>query len=126
MMSISTVPSQTTFELIGKKPKGSKLIISNSDGHHFIDSDTILYLKSDGNYCTVFLIGGRKIVCSRTMKSIFLELNQHQFIRSHNSIVFNWKKVQYINHSISEAKLEGGIVVPISRARKKEVKARIV
>ncbi len=38
--------------------ESKKLIISNSTEYHSIDTDRILYVQSDGNYCTFHLTGG--------------------------------------------------------------------
>ena len=125
MISIQTSTKQHIYRVLKSSSETAKVIISNTKGHHFIDQNAILYLKSDGNYCHVYLVDGTRILCSKTMKSIYDHLDQEQFIRSHNSIVINRKRIKHINISLSELKLEGGVIVPISRARKKEVKSLI-
>jgi two-component system LytT family response regulator len=125
MVSIQAAENQTIYKASSLYKVAKKVIVSNTAGHHFIDPNTILYLKSDGNYCNIYLVDGTRILCARTLKSIYNELDENQFIRSHNSIVINWKMVLHINASLSEIKLEGGIIVPIARARKKELKLLI-
>lgn len=125
MISIQAAENLTIYKASNLYKVSKKVIVSNTTGHHFIDPNTILYLKSDGNYCHIYLVDGTRIFCSRTLKSIYKELDTNQFVRSHNSIVINWKMVLHINTSFSEVKLEGGIIVPIARARKKNVKWKI-
>ncbi len=102
-----------------------RIVISNNNGNHFINQNAILYLRSEGNYCHIYLVDGTRILCSKTLKSVSSQLNKEQFVRSHNSIVINWNLVTHINNSLDEIKLVGGTIVPISRARKKELKWKI-
>ncbi|MDF1698197.1 MAG: LytTR family DNA-binding domain-containing protein [Saprospiraceae bacterium] len=125
MISIHSFDKRIIYRETEVEKHVNTLIISNTDGHHFIETNTIVYLQSHGNYCSIHLQDGTHILCSKTLKSLFKQLNNEQFIRSHNSIVINWKMVKHINNAVNEVKLKGGILVPISRARKKELKEKI-
>lgn len=125
MNSIQTTAIQKVYRSPILNKVSKKLIVTNMTGHHFIDPDSILYLKSDGNYCHIYLTDSTRIFCSRTLKSIYNELDSNQFIRSHNSIVINWKMIVYINTPFTEIKMNNGVILPVSRSKKKAIKMKM-
>ena len=125
MILIQSEKNHTSYKAPDILNIRKKIIVSNTNGYHFIDQNTILYLKSEGNCCNIYLTDGTRIFCSKTLKSIFNDLDKSQFIRSHKSFVFNWKMVKHINASLNQVRLQGGIIVPIARARKKELKWKL-
>ena len=54
------------FNSLGKK------ITVNTDGKIlFLETDEILYAESDGNYSTIFLTNGQKIVLTKKLKEVY-------------------------------------------------------
>ena len=57
-----------------------KKITINTDGKLvFLQSDEILYVESDGNYSTIFLTDGHKIVLTKKLKEVNEILPSHTF-----------------------------------------------
>ena len=65
-----------------------KRITLNTDGKLlFLESDEILYAESDGNYSTIFLTDGQKIVLTKKLKEVNELLPSDSFFRIHNSYI---------------------------------------
>ena len=99
-----------------------KLIISTMEGHHLIYQSNIKYLRSDSNYCQLYFVDGTSLLCSRTLKSVYALLNNKDFVRTHRCIVINTRLIRHVNAEMTEIQLSGGVVVPIARSQKKDMK----
>ena len=100
------------------KPK--KIILKTAEDIHVINVEDIVRCESDGNYTTVFLDTGKKIMVSKILKEYEELLSSHGFIRLHQSHLIN------INYFDRFHKADGGYVIlkdksaiPVS-SRKKE------
>lgn len=110
---------ETLIKAISKN-NGNKKIGINADGRIvFLLPDEIIYCESDGNYSTIFLENGKKIVISQKLKSLE-EKFSNEFYRVHNSFIINLNKVQeYFKH-------EGYVIltnqkkIPVSRQKKSD------
>ena len=65
------------------------LAVPSLDGIEFVPVDEIMYLKSDGNYCNIFLVDDKKIYVSKTLKHFANLLDGFGFIRIHQSYFVN-------------------------------------
>jgi two-component system LytT family response regulator len=73
----------------------SKKITLNTDGKLlFLENEDILYAESDGNYSTIYLSDGRKLVLTKKLKEIDQLLPEKTFFRIHNSYIINLDKVK--------------------------------
>ncbi len=106
-------------------PSKSKLKLVSSNRINIIPKSEILYLKSDSNYCEVFLLDGRKILCSQTLKSIEAKLKSPHFFRSHQSFVINMHYLKSVSTTISELELEGSVLIPVSRSNKAMLRKKL-
>lgn len=84
----------------------------------FLDPDEIIYCKSDGNYCRIFLDGKKNLFVTKKLKEVGELLPEDKFYRIHNSYIINLKKV------IEYFKTDGYVVlnnqkrIPVSRNKK--------
>lgn len=102
--------------------KLEKLVLSTAKGVHFIPLDDIIYLKSEGNYTTVFTTQNEHIMVSQNLGTFdHLDTEGGQFFRTHQSYILNVKAVRQIakREDGDFAMLHDGTKIPISR-RKKE------
>lgn len=97
----------------------TKLYITTSGGSHIIEKNTILYLKSDSNYCEILVANGQKFLCSKTLKSFEKRLHNKMFIRVHNSYTVNVQHITFIDRSFSTISLHDGSCIPIARSQRK-------
>lgn len=121
--SSSHPSAQQVNNLVGQvsgKHSG-RIVIPDSDGMILIDVKDIIRCESDSNYTRFFLVGGRKIMASKTLREFEQMLEGESFFRIHRSHLIN------VKHLLKYVKGEGGHVimsdeseVEVSRRKKSE------
>lgn len=108
-------------KLLTEKHSLSKKITVNTDGKLlFLDNEDILYAESDGNYSTLYLTDGRKIVLTKKLKEIDELLPPETFFRIHNSYIINLEKVKEYLKTDGYVVLISNHKIPVSRKKKSE------
>ena len=98
-----------------------KKITINTDGKLvFLQSDEILYVESDGNYSTIFLVDGHKIVLTKKLKEVNEILPSDTFYRIHNSYIINLNKIKEFIKTDGYIVLETNHKIPVSRQKKSD------
>ncbi|WP_419213379.1 LytR/AlgR family response regulator transcription factor [Maribacter sp. X9] len=98
-----------------------KRITLNTDGKLlFLDSDEILYAESDGNYSTIFLTDGQKIVLTKKLKEVNELLPSDSFFRIHNSYIINLNKIKEFLKTDGYVVLKSNHKIPVSRQKKSD------
>ncbi len=101
--------------------KTQKKITLNTDGKLlFLESDEILYAESDGNYSTIFLTDGQKIVLTKKLKEVQALLPIESFFRIHNSYIINISKIKEFVKSDGYVILKSNHKIPVSRQKKSD------
>ena len=96
-------------------------ITVNTDGKLlFLESDEIIYAESDGNYSTVYLADGKKILLTKKLKEVNQLLPEDSFFRIHNSYIINLNKVKEFLKTDGYVILESGHKIPVSRQKKSD------
>lgn len=99
----------------------NKRITINTDGKLlFFESDEILYAESDGNYSTVHLSDGQKILLTKKLKEVNELLPDNCFFRIHNSYIVNLGKVKEFLKTDGYVVLESNHKIPVSRQKKSD------
>ncbi|MFD0796045.1 LytR/AlgR family response regulator transcription factor [Maribacter chungangensis] len=99
----------------------NKRITLNTDGKLiFLESDEILYAESDGNYSTVFLSDGHKIVLTKKLKEVNALLPEDSFFRIHNSYIINLNKIKEFLKTDGYVVLKSNHKIPVSRQKKSD------
>ena len=99
----------------------SKKITINTDGKLvFLHSDDILYAESDGNYSTIYLSDGQKILLTKKLKEVNNLLPDHSFFRIHNSYIINLNKIKEFLKTDGYVVLESNHKIPVSRQKKSD------
>lgn len=107
------------MQYLSKGNKGGKIAVPVSDGLQFIVTDHITRCEADGNYCTIFLKNGSKVVISKTLKYIFDLINQQKFVRVHQSHIINMDFIKkYIRGKNGQIIMDDESMIPVSRAKK--------
>lgn len=99
-----------------------KLCVHTKSTNYIINKTDISYLQSDSNYCRIYLHDGTSILCSKTLKDINHRIHNPKFFKVHSSYVVNTDDIATIDASYTELTLADGARIPISRARKPELK----
>ncbi|MGM0634532.1 MAG: LytR/AlgR family response regulator transcription factor [Bacteroidota bacterium] len=86
----------------------------------FVNTEHIIYCKSDGNYCKVYLVDKKPLFISKKLKEIQVLLPEEDFLRIHNSYIVNLKKVSEYLKTDGYVVLDNQVKIPVSRTRKAE------
>lgn len=98
-----------------------KKVTINTDGKLlFLDSDEILYAESDGNYSTLYLADGQKIVLTKKLKEVNQLLPNDSFFRIHNSYIINLNKIKEFLKTDGYVVLQSNHKIPVSRQKKSD------
>ncbi|MFK5973074.1 MAG: LytTR family DNA-binding domain-containing protein [Flavobacteriaceae bacterium] len=98
-----------------------KKITFNTDGKLiFLESDEILYAESDGNYSTIYLTDGQKIVLTKKLKEVNQLLPEDSFYRIHNSYIINLSKIKEFLKTDGYVVLQSNHKIPVSRQKKSD------
>ncbi len=98
-----------------------KKITFNTDGKLlFLENDQILYAESDGNYSTIYLTDGQKIVLTKKLKEVNEILPADTFFRIHNSYIINLNKIKEFLKTDGYVILNSNHKIPVSRQKKSD------
>jgi two-component system LytT family response regulator len=98
-----------------------KKITFNTDGKLvFLESEQILYAESDGNYSTIYLEDGHKIVLTKKLKEVNELLPSDSFFRIHNSYIINLSKIKEFLKTDGYVVLQSNHKIPVSRQKKSD------
>lgn len=96
-----------------------KIGLPVTNGLHFVNADEIIRVEAKGSYTIVYLLQGKTITCTKTLKDIEELLPSPQFIRVHNAWIVNNKHLKkYYRGKSSYIEMEDGATVPVSIRKK--------
>ncbi len=99
----------------------NKRITINTDGKLlFLEADEILYAESDGNYSTLYLVDGQKILLTKKLKEVNEILPADTFFRIHNSYIINLNKIKEFLKTDGYVVLKSNHKIPVSRQKKSD------
>ena len=94
-------------------------ITINTDGKLvFLEPKEILFVASDGNYCTIHLEKNKKLVVTKKLKEVNELLPEEHFFRIHNSFIINLHKIKEFLKTDGYVILENNHKIPVSRQKK--------
>ena len=102
------------------KNNQKKITISTEGKLIFLKLDEILFVESDGNYCTLFLLDNQKILVTKKLKEIDSLLPDESFFRIHNSYIINLNKIKEFLKTEGYVIMESGHRIPVARQRKSD------
>lgn len=104
-----------------------KFSVSTSDGIHIIKLKNLIRVEANGAYATIYQVGQKSIIVSKTMKDIEKYLMGDQFYRVHDSHIINTNFIKlYSKEDGGSIVMENGDVIPISRRRKQEFSDKVM
>ncbi len=111
---------ESILQQFNERLKRKKIIINTDGKFMFLSSNEIIYVESDGNYSSIYLNNGKKIVITKKIKEVYETLPKDDFFRIHNSFVVNLDYVKEFYKSDGYVVLEGNHKIPVSRQRKSD------
>lgn len=106
-----------------KSQNFEKIIIRDEKGIRFIEVTNIAYIIAEGSYCKIINGGKSSELIVKPLKYISDKLAEHpHFLRLHKSYMINLNYVKNFSSDFSNVTLFDGTIIPISRAKKDEIK----
>jgi len=103
-----------------------KIVLSTSEGLHFIETKDIMYVKGDGAYSHYVFADGLKLLVSKTLKEADAILPNDQFKRVHASYIINFDFVKrYQKGEGGFLIMNNGESIPVSRSKKQDLISHI-
>lgn len=96
-----------------------KVAISTSEGIELFAVEDILYCQSNGNYCMIHFLNGKKLLSGKTLKEYEAIFQQFGFMRVHHSYLINFRSIKsYQNKDGGYIVMKEGSEIPVSQRRK--------
>jgi len=109
---------ENTIDLLcHKKVLKDILFLKKGDAFYKVKVEDILYVKSEGNYCTIFLEGNNKFINRVSISSIETLFQTQEFIRPHRSYLVNVHKIDSLRLAESLIYIQDH-QIPITRGSK--------
>ena len=93
------------------------LFLKKGEDFHKVRIEDILFIKSEGNYCTLFLEGNTKFINRVSLSSIESLFKAREFLRPHRSYLVNVHKIDTVRLSESIINIQEH-KIPITRGSK--------
>jgi len=117
-------------ELVANIDRGDdeqRIAIPLSDKIEFLAVNKIIRFEAEGNYTHIYLDNKKQYLVCKTLKEYQELLENHKFIRTHQSHLINFRKITaYVKTDGGYIAMEDGSQVPISRQKRDEVLLRIM
>ncbi len=105
-----------------KEADPHKIVLSTSEKIHILETEQILRCESDNYYTVFFLLDGKKILVSKTLKENEELLGDHNFIRPHKSHLVNVKYIKgFIRIDGGYIEMTDGSKIPVSRRKREKI-----
>jgi len=99
-----------------------KIAFPTENGFELIKVNSILYCEADSNYCKIVLLGGKKIILSKTLKHVEEMLPSNVFQRIHKSYLVNMNYVNRVNKTNDLiVEMATGETLPVSIRQKENL-----
>lgn len=99
-----------------------KLVIRTADTIHLLNQQDILYCEAEGNYTTLQLKNGNRIVTSRLLKEFEEMLVGNGFFRVHKTFLINLSEIErYEKADGGSVILAGNYRIPVASRKKEEL-----
>jgi two-component system, LytTR family, response regulator len=113
---------QSLRDLLAQHSAPQRLAVHSVDGITYIESDKIIRLEADSNYTHIFLVGGKKITSSKTLKEYETTLSSLRFFRVHHAHIVNLNFIEkYIKGEGGYVVTSDQVTIEVSRRRKAEL-----
>jgi len=106
--------------------KTRRIPIGNSESINYIETNQVLYLCADSNYTHVYLLNGKKLTMSKTLKDVEEHLPHDTFFRIHIGTIVNLTHIsKYIRGEGGSVIMSNGINLEVAKRRKHELLERL-
>jgi two-component system LytT family response regulator len=114
---------QPRLDILNRSLKShfDKISLPSNDGLIIVEIQDIVHLEAAGNYSTVFMANGERIIVTKTLNQFEEILSGLSFVRIHHTHLINLKYVKkYQRGQGGTVTLTNGMMLAVSRTRKNE------
>lgn len=106
--------------------KNNKLALPTQEGLVFVDINDILRCEADGKYTHCFIMGGKKLYSTRSLKDFEEQLAPRGFCRIHHAHLVNLNHIKnYVKGDGGQVLMANGDSVIVSKRKKEEFLNRL-
>ncbi len=106
--------------------KNNKLALPTQEGLVFIDINDIVRCEADGKYTHCFILGGKKLYSTRSLKDFEEQLAPRGFCRIHHAHLVNLNHIKnYVKGDGGQVLMVNGDSVIVSKRKKEEFLNRL-
>ncbi len=98
-----------------------KIVLKTLERIYSVDIGDVIRFESDGGYTKVYLLDGKRIMVSRTLKEFDDFLSDTGFVRVHHSHLVNINHVFCFEKQESHIVMKDDSIVPVSNRKKEHV-----
>lgn len=114
IVQLAAIHSSSTEEI--------KISLPVNNGFLLVQTNEIIRVESDSNYCWFHLNGKEEVLACKTLKAVEAQLSPFGFLRVHNSHLVNMEYIEkYIKTNGGSLILSDQSEIPVSRRKKEEV-----
>lgn len=100
----------------------SRVVFKTHESIEYVDPKDIIRVEGDGNYSTVYVADGSKIIVSKNMKQVEELLPHPYFLKTHKSYLVNKNHIaRYVKQDGGHFEMSDKSIVPVSRRKKEEL-----
>lgn len=100
-----------------------KILLPLSDGVEIVKLEDISYLKAMDHFSLVFLLNGRRIICSYSFKEMNEKVEGYGFYKVHKSTIINLSNAtKLLTNGGCQVVMACDSVIDVARARKTDFK----
>lgn len=113
-------------EQLDTEKEATRFLINTAEDIKVVKINEVLCCIAESNYTKIFLLDGRKIVASKTLKEFETILHHPQFFRIHHSYIINLNHILRINKAEGVmVELPHNISLDVARTRKDDLMMRL-
>ncbi len=108
--------------ILSQDKANRKIILKTMDNVHLVKTRNINYCESEGSYCAIHLLNGKKILVSNVLKDYDELLKDAGFYRVHKSFLINIRHIERFEKADGGyVVLENEIKVPVASRKREEL-----
>lgn len=110
------------FDNINNKPEDKKIVLKTLESIFIVKVSEIIRCEADHNYTTFYLVKGKKVLVSKTLKEYEEMLSEFMFFRTHQSHLININQIQsFEKNDGGFLRMSDGSAVPVSKRKREEL-----
>ncbi len=103
------------------KTKIKKIALKTANDIYVVSIENLIRCEADGNYTTIYINNGKKVVVSKTLKDYEDILQDIGFFRCHQSHLINLNYFERFNKSDGFVIMKDGVEIPVATRKREQL-----